>query len=109
MTDCMNALHSNASSKFAQTTLATLNEMSPLSLKVSWEAITRHSVSTMTLRDALKAEFRMACHNLRAAPYGDFQEGVTALLLEKRKASWSHASVDDVPDDVVESYFGPLP
>lgn len=108
LAECLAALQNNKDSEFAQSTLKTLNEMSPLSIKLSWEAITRHSDRNMTLRDALKAEYRMACHSLRAAPEADFQEGVTALLLEKRKPNWSFKRAEDVPDDLVESYFGPL-
>eukprot|EP00392_Amoebophrya_sp_AT5.2_P011354 g11431.t1 len=93
---------------FARKVAETLGEMSPLSLRVSWEAIEAHRAVGVTLREALKMEYRMAMHCLRPQPEADFAEGVTALLLEKRKAKWAHGGVQDVAEDLVQSYFAPV-
>ena len=51
-------------------------------------------------------EFRL-CQRF-AADY-DFAEGVRALLVDKDKnPQWSPASLKDLSEEVVESYFAPL-
>merc|ERR1711971_565942 len=87
---------------FAAAVSKTLAKMSPLSLKLTWEAMKRHE--SVPFEQALIAEYRMACGCMRAQPEADFREGVTALLVEKRKANWAHASVDEVSDELIESY-----
>ena len=96
-------------SEFALKTLETLRKMSPLSLCVSCEAIQRHSASGVSLQDALKTEYRLCYACMQPQPLGDFGEGVTALLLEKRAVRWAHHGIDDVSEGLVESYFDPLP
>jgi enoyl-CoA hydratase/carnithine racemase len=85
-------------SDFAKDTLKTLSKMSPLSLRVSAEAIERHAKEGISLQDALKLEYRLCYGCMRAPPQGDFEEGVRALLIEKRKVQWSHEGIDDVSE-----------
>lgn len=99
---------------FPRQTLKTLYEMSPLSLNITWAALNRHKPqpgpsagekNQVSLAEALKTEYRMAVNCLRPQPYGDFEEGVTALLVEKRGAEWSHNGVMNVPEEGVQKYF----
>ncbi|CAD7963375.1 unnamed protein product [Amoebophrya sp. A120] len=93
---------------FAEKYLKLLRDMSPLSLKVSFAAMERHRSDAETLRSALRTEYKMAMHCLRPQPEADFAEGVSALLLEKRAAKWSHEKVQDVPKALVDSYFATI-
>jgi len=80
--------------------------LSPLSLRVTWDALRNHR--NLSLREAFIVEYRMAIRSLRSSPLGDFEEGVTARLIEKREAKWAHKGIDFVPDEVINGYFKPL-
>lgn len=68
---------------WAQETKKTLGELSPTSLKVTFDAIHRHK--DLSLKEVFDREIIMTKNFLA---HGDFVEGVTALLVEKRKPSW---------------------
>eukprot|EP00808_Paulinella_micropora_P005150 g54911.t1 len=77
---------------------------SPLSLKVILEQYRRGA--KMTLRDVFRMEYRMSQHFMDKS---DFYEGVRGLLIDKdKKFNWSPATLSEVSDELVNSYFAPL-
>lgn len=92
-------------SEWARKHLDVLSKMSPTSLKLTFEQLKRGK--TMTLPECLKMEFRMACRVLESK---DFYEGVRAVLIEKTgKPQWNPAKLEDVTEQMIGSYFEPLP
>ena len=90
---------------FGQSTLSTLQKMSPTSLKVTLEAL-RRGAEQPTLADDLAMEFRISQGFLRS---GEFQEGVRAALVDKDGApKWNPATLEEVTPEMVESFFGPI-
>eukprot|EP00163_Fabomonas_tropica_P029764 TRINITY_DN6508_c0_g1_i9.p1 TRINITY_DN6508_c0_g1~~TRINITY_DN6508_c0_g1_i9.p1 ORF type:complete len:498 (+),score=106.08 TRINITY_DN6508_c0_g1_i9:242-1735(+) len=91
-------------SEWANKQLKTLRRMSPTSLKVTLEQMNRGR--TLSIGDCFKMEFRMAQHFMNGK---DFFEGVRALLIDKdNKPQWSPASVEEVSEAEVKSYFEPI-
>lgn len=91
-------------SDWAQKTLNTLNEKSPLALKVTHRSIT--TGKKISLKDCLKMEMRLALNHKTG---GDLKEGVRALLIDKDlRPNWTRKSVYDVTDEDVESFFQPV-
>lgn len=99
----MTALEKDAS-EFAQATLKTLSRMSPTSMRLTFEQMTRgHGLD---FDDVMKLEFRMV---RRVMEGRDFFEGVRAQILDKdRNPKWSPASLADVSDADIARYFAPL-
>ncbi|XP_055621892.1 3-hydroxyisobutyryl-CoA hydrolase, mitochondrial [Toxorhynchites rutilus septentrionalis] len=92
-------------SVWAQNTLKTLAKMSPTSLKVSMKQL--DIGRTLDLRSCLKMEFRMAVHCVIDS---DFKEGVRAMLIDRDQApKWKPIKLNDVSEQQVERFFGPLP
>lgn len=91
-------------SQWAQDTLATLNRMSPTSLKLTHAAVRR--AEGMDFDDCIKMEYRLS----QACMAGhDVYEGVRAMLVDKDKApQWSPARLADVTDDDVAAAFQSL-
>jgi enoyl-CoA hydratase len=90
---------------WAQETAATIRRNAPLGLKVTLRQL-RVARGAPTLKDALVTDFRLASR-LVAAP--DFREGVRAALIDKdRSPRWRPASLAEVSDEMVASYFAPL-
>lgn len=97
-------LHADGSD-FAMSTLKLLSKMSPLSLKITLRQL--QLGKTMTLRECLQMEFRLAVH---CCIDSDFREGVRALLIDKdQQPKWRHAKIEDVTQDQVNKFFAPLP
>ena len=89
---------------FAGDTLKTLSRMSPTSLKLTFEQMSRGH--NLDFDDVMKMEFRMV---RRVMEGHDFFEGVRAQILDKdRTPAWSPAELSDVSDAEIESYFAPL-
>ncbi|XP_063218020.1 3-hydroxyisobutyryl-CoA hydrolase, mitochondrial [Bacillus rossius redtenbacheri] len=84
--------------------LQVLQKVSPTSLKLIKRTL--EEGATKSLQDCLINEFRVACHCLKGH---DFFEGVRALLIDKDKPKWKPASLEEVTDDFVASFFAPLP
>ena len=60
----------------------------------------------MSLADCFKMEMTMSCH---CGEYGELQEGVRALLIDKDfKPNWKFSRIADVPEEVVSHFFSPL-
>jgi enoyl-CoA hydratase len=60
----------------------------------------------LNFEDCLVLEYRLA---LAACAYGEFREGVRALIVDKDNApKWSHAAIEDVPEaDVLNQFNAP--
>jgi enoyl-CoA hydratase/carnithine racemase len=84
-----------------QQALESLKKKSPLSLKVTLEALRRGV--TMDLKHCQQMEFNLCYHFMRDH---DFYEGVRALLIDKDKnPQWLPASLDKASKAKVDSYF----
>lgn len=91
---------------WAQETLSILATRSPLSLKVTFEALKRGS-GFKTLKEALAVEYRLATRMIRRH---DFLEGVRAVVIDKDQSpKWKPPSLAEVSDALLESLFAPLP
>ncbi|GMT18381.1 hypothetical protein PFISCL1PPCAC_9678, partial [Pristionchus fissidentatus] len=91
--------------EWALKTVKTLKKMSPTSLKVTMQQIERGArtsyAKVFTMEYRLTQRF-MAGH--------DFHEGCRAILIDKdRNTKWKPATLAEVTDEMVESYFDPLP
>lgn len=102
--EILKALHDDGS-EWAMDTLKLMSKMSPTSLKVTLRQL--QLGKTMTLRECLQMEFRLAAH---CCIDSDFKEGVRALLIDKdQKPKWKPDIVEKVTQDHVNSFFAPLP
>jgi 3-hydroxyisobutyryl-CoA hydrolase len=91
---------------FGRETLATLDKMSPTSLKITLEGLRRGS-KLLSVGEDLRMEYRMSQACMR--PGSDFYEGIRAVLVDKDHAPvWNPTSLQDVTDEMVESYFAPI-
>lgn len=88
-------------SDWAKDTLATLNRMSPTSMKLTHAALRR--AESMAFDDCLKMEYRLS----QACMAGhDFHEGIRAVLVDKDKSpQWSPARLVDVDHQIVQKAF----
>jgi enoyl-CoA hydratase/carnithine racemase len=104
MEEIIDALESmGEDSQFGQSTLATLNQMSPTSLKVTLEGLKR-GAKLSSVGEALQMEYRMSQAFMREG--SDFYEGIRAALVDKDgKPKWSPSSLKEVTDDMVQSHF----
>jgi 3-hydroxyisobutyryl-CoA hydrolase len=90
-------------SKFGKRTLETLKKMSPTSLKVTLEGMKRGKELT-NIAECLKMEYRMSQAFMREG--SDFYEGIRAVLVDKdQKPKWAPSKLEDVSDEIVESFF----
>uniref|UniRef100_G1PSX1 3-hydroxyisobutyryl-CoA hydrolase n=1 Tax=Myotis lucifugus TaxID=59463 RepID=G1PSX1_MYOLU len=91
-------------SPFALEQLKVINKMSPTSLKITLRQLTEGS--SKTLKDVLTMEYRLS----QACVGGhDFPEGVRAVLIDKDQSpKWKPASLAEVTDEAVSSYFKSL-
>jgi 3-hydroxyisobutyryl-CoA hydrolase len=93
-------------SEFSTQTLQTLQKMSPTSLKVTFEALSR-GAACQTIGEDLKMEYRIS--SKFSQPGSDFYEGVRAALVDKdHSPKWNPPTLQEVTDDIVASYFQPL-
>ncbi|GIY93119.1 3-hydroxyisobutyryl-CoA hydrolase, mitochondrial [Caerostris extrusa] len=77
----------------------------PISLKVAFQQLKRGA--NMTLQDNLKMEYRLA---QRFMADHDFHDGVRAVLIDKdNKPNWKPATLEEVTEEKIDSYFKPLP
>lgn len=88
-------------SSWYQQALENLKKKSPLSLKVTLEALRRGV--TMDLKRCQEMEVNLCDHFMRDH---DFYEGIRALLIDKDKnPQWQPVSLDKVTKEKVNSYF----
>jgi 3-hydroxyisobutyryl-CoA hydrolase len=92
-------------SEFAQSTLKTLQKLSPTSLKLTLEGLKRGAACN-SIGEDLQMEYRMAKACVR--PGADFYEGIRATLIDKDHGpKWNPATLEDVTKDMIEKYFLP--
>ncbi len=95
------ALHAN-DHLAAQAAAAEISGKSPSSLKVTLRAL-REAEAMDDLDQALAQELVLAVSCMRSH---DFVEGVRAAVIDKDRAPrWNPASLDDVSEEIVLSYF----
>ncbi|CAN1146028.1 3-hydroxyisobutyryl-CoA hydrolase-like protein 1, mitochondrial [Linum perenne] len=95
---------SETNDPWCNSTLRRLGECSPLSLKVSLKSIREGRFQT--LDQCLIREYRMS---LQGISQHDFREGVRARMVDKDLAAkWNPPRLDQVTEDMVDSYFTPL-
>lgn len=101
--DILAALKADGSA-WAAGMLERLSGLSPTSMKVSLRQL--RLGRTMSYDRIVTMEYRLS----QACMIGrDFYEGIRAVLVDKDKTPrWQPASLDDVSDDMVASYFEPL-
>ncbi|PCI51272.1 MAG: enoyl-CoA hydratase [Alphaproteobacteria bacterium] len=87
---------------WAGKTLVKLKKMSPVSMKVIIEQITRGVA--LDFNEAMKMEYRIVSHIV--SYQSDFYEGVRAVLIDKdQNPAWNPATVEDVTGDMVAAHF----
>lgn len=92
---------------WSKETLATLRKRSPISVKVTLEAIRRHR--SASLKEALIVEYRISQWCMRPQPLSDFCEGVRAVLVDKDGSPrWEPARLEDVAQESVAAFFRSL-
>jgi enoyl-CoA hydratase len=92
-------------SDWARQILATLAKRSPSSMKVTFEQLRRGA--TQGFDESMIMEYRLSQAAMR--PGADFYEGIRAVLIDKDHApKWNPATLKDVSDELVQSYFAPL-
>ncbi|XP_054716437.1 3-hydroxyisobutyryl-CoA hydrolase, mitochondrial-like isoform X2 [Uloborus diversus] len=100
----MDALRTEGSD-WSRKQLGVLNKMSPTSLKVTFEALKRGA--NMDLQNCLKMDYRIA---LKLVKTSDLYEGVKKVLIDKNnKPVWKPATLKEVTEDIVNSYFEQFP
>lgn len=82
-----------------------IGRMSPTSLAVSFRQL-RQARAMERIEDVMQLEFRLA-HRFYSGH--DFFEGTRALIIDKDGApKWNPARLDDVSDEAVDAWFGPI-
>lgn len=88
----------------AQKALKALRRHSPTALKVSLEAVRR--AKDLTLAQTLVQDLRTT---MNAVAGTELAEGIRAQLIDKdRNPQWTPAQLDDVTDEAVYAFFGPV-
>lgn len=88
--------------EWAGETLAGLEKMSPLSLKVIVEQLVRGA--ELGFDDCMVMEYRVVCHTVSYK--SDFFEGVRSVLIDKdHNPIWNPASLGDVTAAQIEAHF----
>jgi hypothetical protein len=91
-------------SDWAKKTAETIAKMSPTSLKVTLKQM--RLGKGLGLKEALELEYIMGQH---FCADHDFYEGVRAVLIDKDNSpKWNPATLAEVTDEKVESYFKPI-
>ena len=91
-------------SDWAAKTAQGLRSKSPTSMKVTVRQI--REGAKRDFDDCMKLEWRMVNRIIKGV---DFYEGTRAVVIDKDQAPvWSPASLDDVSEEDIETYFAPL-
>jgi enoyl-CoA hydratase len=95
----------DAGEQIAISSLAAFEKASPTSVAVTFREI--NTAAMLEFDDCMRMEFRIV-NRMIARP--DFFEGVRAVVIDKDGAPrWQPATLAEVDDALVESYFTPLP
>ena len=104
--DIIESLESMGDSDFGQSTLKTLRQMSPTSMKVTLEGLKRGALAS-DIGEALKMEYRMSQACMQEG--SDFYEGIRSVLVDKDgEPKWNPSRLQDVTDESVDRYFKEL-
>lgn len=96
-------------SEIAMKIIATMNKMSPTSLKICHEVVKRGK--SLSLRECLMMEHRLT-YNIFSNPEltREFMEGVRALLVDRdMKPKWNPDNLKDVKNEFIQKLFQKLP
>eukprot|EP01111_Echinosteliopsis_oligospora_P011350 TRINITY_DN3730_c0_g1_i2.p1 TRINITY_DN3730_c0_g1~~TRINITY_DN3730_c0_g1_i2.p1 ORF type:complete len:530 (-),score=122.12 TRINITY_DN3730_c0_g1_i2:781-2370(-) len=99
----VNQEHTNRQYEWALRTLNRMKKASPLSLAVTFEYLKRSK--EMDFFEILKTDYRLSQRFVKTE---DLYEGLHATIMDKREPKWSYSSVNDVPKDLVDSFFKPF-
>jgi enoyl-CoA hydratase len=89
---------------WAESVLATLSRMAPLSLRVTLREL--REAATLEFEDCLRMEYRLVRRFVKGR---DFYEGVRAALVDKDNApKWNPATLEDATPTMVDAYFAPF-
>lgn len=93
---------------FSKQTIETLQKMSPTSLKVTLEGLKRGG-HTSSIGEDLQMEYRISQAFMKEG--SDFYRGIRNTLVDKSDGptEFSPATLEEVTDDMVESFFEPVP
>jgi enoyl-CoA hydratase len=98
------AASGGADAQWAEETRASLLTKSPTSLKITLRQLTIGR--DYDLDSALALEYRLTQHIMTGH---DFYEGVRAMLIDRdRKPQWRPATLTEVSDSMVDTYFAPI-
>lgn len=90
--------------KWLQRAQQTLAKGSPITAHLVFQQILRGA--TMSLADCFRMEMTMSC---RCGEFGELQEGVRALLIDKdNQPAWKYSAIDTVPTTVVSHFFADI-
>ena len=91
-------------SAFAADAAKAMRAKAPLSLAIAFRQMAIGG--SLSIDEAMQTEFRIVSRVCRGK---DFYEGIRATILDKDFApQWSHASIESVASEEVDSYFAPL-
>lgn len=94
-----------SSAEWARAALEAIGKASPMSIHCALWAIRKARVDG-TVESALGNEYRFVT---RALEYGDFQEGIRAVVIDKdRKPVWRDAGLEVISPDLVAAMFDGL-
>lgn len=97
--DALNAYQE--SSPWLQAAIATYRAGCPTTKALTWRIY--HLVATWSLKDILKLEYNVAT---ACCYYGDFAEGVRALLIDKDKTPKWRYQLDNLPVGYIDAHIG---
>jgi enoyl-CoA hydratase len=99
--DIFERLHTSTAAD-AHATVATLQKMSPTSLKITLRNI-RSALSFDTVEPSFEQDYRLSLACIAAH---DFIEGIRAAIVDKdRKPVWQPARLEDVIEGIVDRHF----
>ena len=91
-------------SEWATAQAKTLATKSPLTMKVALRQLQKGGA--LGFRDVMSMEYRLCSRMIKTQ---NFQEGVRAVLVDRDNApKWEPASLPDVSDDLLDTFFAPL-
>lgn len=98
------ALLNQQNASWCQETAKILSTKSPTSLKIIKEQL--HRGAQMEFADCMKMEYGLVKHFLHRH---DLYEGIRAVLVDKdHKPQWQPSRLEEVGDELVQSYFTPV-
>ena len=97
-------LLSESDERICQSALASLQKVSPTSLKITLRAL--QESRQFNFDEIMQREFRLSCRFLQGH---DFPEGIRAVIIDKDQSpSWHPANLSGVTEAEVALYFSPL-